>query len=288
MTAKNPSDFFQTQCEHPERAFEARGTTFIKGFEAKLYHLINVGDYVEFVSEPDNEYDKNAVKLMINDVFFGYMPAELTEEYANSVARGEKWHGVVHEFQCGYFDDDRGKWQRGWIHISPAFDGQNEDGIMFDDDSIVWGSTPTMDDMMIERLVNEGVINSQDEGMRAFGILRGMFGYPASDDIYEKTSAMRIYGALSYLNRRGCEPMRLIAILDDSQESNETSDDATHILPTYVTATVVDDVVEIIDSMPASRGIPYAWGYGKYTLAGDIISEVAKRLYKVKSRKFVY
>ena len=40
---------------------------------------IKIGDQVTFELEPDNKFDPHAIKMMINNIFVGYMPNYYTK-----------------------------------------------------------------------------------------------------------------------------------------------------------------------------------------------------------------
>lgn len=127
MTAKTPSKFLSSHRKYPTRIFRAEGTEFIDNFEVNLYTMVEVGDIVDFVLDPDAQSARFSVKLMIHNTFFGYMPAEFAEEYIDSVDKGEKWHGVVKDMYCTCFDVPVWSEKHGWIYISPVFCGYEND-----------------------------------------------------------------------------------------------------------------------------------------------------------------
>lgn len=66
------------------RKFYIAGTRYYctKNNEEK----INIGDKVNLIQEPSNKYDKFAIKMIINDVFVGYIPiyySEVIYKYLN-------------------------------------------------------------------------------------------------------------------------------------------------------------------------------------------------------------
>lgn len=58
--------------------FTARGTYFR---DDAMLRSIKENDAVEFVPEPDNVFDSNAVKVVIGGKHVGYWPAELCQWY---------------------------------------------------------------------------------------------------------------------------------------------------------------------------------------------------------------
>lgn len=67
-----------------------KGIEYRKEQARTALEAANVGDPVELVKEPDNEFDKYAVKVCYNGVHVGYIPRDLSREVSNNFERIQK------------------------------------------------------------------------------------------------------------------------------------------------------------------------------------------------------
>lgn len=50
---------------------------------------------VKLMAEPENEYDKNAIQVLIDDVVVGYVPKTLTEEIHEELKNENKYQAII-------------------------------------------------------------------------------------------------------------------------------------------------------------------------------------------------
>jgi len=58
------------------------GTTFREGVQDYIKKEVKPGDSIVVVPEPENKFDKNALKVMHNGTFVGYIPKETAAKIA--------------------------------------------------------------------------------------------------------------------------------------------------------------------------------------------------------------
>lgn len=70
----------------------------VKGIKYRNIDLsqIKVEHFVRFEFEPNNKYDSNAIKILYNDIFIGYIPKNNLQEMMKSYSNGKKRQ------VCGY------------------------------------------------------------------------------------------------------------------------------------------------------------------------------------------
>lgn len=59
------------------------------------------GDVLTLERDPDNAYDENAVRVMWNDVWIGFLERGVAAEVGPRMDDGEPFHCVVHMFPDG-------------------------------------------------------------------------------------------------------------------------------------------------------------------------------------------
>lgn len=62
----------------------------------KIFELINIGDTLTFKREPQNNYDKNSIKVYWNKKHIGYIPRELASDIVPMLDNGDYLLGEVH------------------------------------------------------------------------------------------------------------------------------------------------------------------------------------------------
>ena len=63
--------------------------------DSAILERLKVGAYIDLVAEPDNEYDKNAVKLLFDGKPIGYVAKQDNFSYAICFKLGRKVYGVI-------------------------------------------------------------------------------------------------------------------------------------------------------------------------------------------------
>lgn len=76
------------------------GQTFIKDGEQKLSALV-VGETLELEREPDNNYDKNAIKVIGKGEKVGFINADAARSLAERLDGGEKFRCIVEQVTGG-------------------------------------------------------------------------------------------------------------------------------------------------------------------------------------------
>lgn len=70
------------------KAFYIAGVQFRTTEERKSLAGQEVGDILELVPEPTNQYDPNAVKIMQGDLHYGYVPRKFSSEVSAALEIG--------------------------------------------------------------------------------------------------------------------------------------------------------------------------------------------------------
>ena len=74
---------------------ELRGINF-RPIETQVYALnMSEGQDVSLEREPDNKYDENAIKVIAEDHFIGYVAKEVAEDLAPILDAGDSYHGFI-------------------------------------------------------------------------------------------------------------------------------------------------------------------------------------------------
>jgi hypothetical protein len=63
--------------------------------EKSALETLTVGTYIDLVPEPDNEYDKNAVKLICNGRKIGYISKKDNTAFATCLNMNRNIYGVI-------------------------------------------------------------------------------------------------------------------------------------------------------------------------------------------------
>lgn len=75
------------------------GVTFRSDYPSNVWALsaqLVMGPVpVTLVREPDNEFDNNAIKVVVRDEQVGYIPSSVSKQLAKEIDSGGRWHGVV-------------------------------------------------------------------------------------------------------------------------------------------------------------------------------------------------
>lgn len=79
------------------REFFIAGTSHYCSTNNKLHDIAKIGDNVELEKEPSNEYDKYAVKMLINGVMVGYIPRYYSKEVTMCINSNRKYKCTVIE-----------------------------------------------------------------------------------------------------------------------------------------------------------------------------------------------
>ena len=99
INTTNKTSFRESNCTFPEHDDEFRKLKYeyydvsVKGTLHRNFDItqIELNHPVFFEFEPDNEYDKNAIKILYNDLFIGYIPKnnlqEMLKYYSNGTTR---------------------------------------------------------------------------------------------------------------------------------------------------------------------------------------------------------
>ena len=86
---------------------------------------------VELIPEPENKYDPNAIKVLVNGIKIGYVPKELTS-FVRDIIDSPNFLGaevtIFGEKYQGYDDDDETDEIDLWasIHLSTQFESEEE------------------------------------------------------------------------------------------------------------------------------------------------------------------
>jgi hypothetical protein len=86
---------------------------------------------VELIPEPENKYDPNAIKVLVNGIKIGYVPKELTS-FARDIIDSPNFLGaevtIFGEKYQGYNDDETDEIVDLWasIHLSTQFESEEE------------------------------------------------------------------------------------------------------------------------------------------------------------------
>lgn len=76
------------------------GVTF-NGRQANIKKC-SEGDQLNLVREPDNQFDKYAIKALKDDLDLGYIPANIAREMAPLMDSGTQFHCVIAAITGGY------------------------------------------------------------------------------------------------------------------------------------------------------------------------------------------
>ena len=63
--------------------------------DTAVLNLLKVGAYLDIVAEPDNPYDKNAIKLLYNGQKIGYIAKEDCLPFLTCLKLNKKVYGVL-------------------------------------------------------------------------------------------------------------------------------------------------------------------------------------------------
>ena len=78
-----------------EYFFKISGVSY-RGNEAKeKFNSLRAGDTVELVAEPDNQYDRDAIKVIVDGHFIGYVSRECNREISEDMQKGIRFSGDV-------------------------------------------------------------------------------------------------------------------------------------------------------------------------------------------------
>jgi len=76
------------------------GVTFPKNAQTTLPKL-NTGDEITLIREPENQYDKNAIRTEALGERIGFLPAHVARELAHRMDNGENFKCIVAQITGG-------------------------------------------------------------------------------------------------------------------------------------------------------------------------------------------
>lgn len=79
-----------------------RGIQFRPPEAQDVAYTLGVGETVKLEREPDNQYDPNAVRILYEDTFIGYVHKDVAQELSPALEEGKSFNAYV----AGY--DGRG------------------------------------------------------------------------------------------------------------------------------------------------------------------------------------
>lgn len=105
------SEFSQGKFGNKKFTFSIAGISFVKKLEKKM-HYINEGDTVLFEKVDDNEFDSNAVRIIIvantpkgkRKIPMGWMPKKINKNYRYELDRGVTFFAEVYNVFDGDID----------------------------------------------------------------------------------------------------------------------------------------------------------------------------------------
>lgn len=115
------SEFTQGKFGNKNFIFSIAGISFVKNLEKKMSY-INKGDTVLFEEVDDNEFDSNAVKIIVvantpkgkRKIPMGWMPKKINKNYRYELGRGRTFFAEVHSVFDGDMD------MRGNVKLNPG------------------------------------------------------------------------------------------------------------------------------------------------------------------------
>ena len=89
--------FFNTEKLYLMDQFKVAGYQFYDGDE--IINSLDIGDILDLNAEPENEHDKNAIRISLNDIKIGYVPMVDNKLLFELVQNGLKMHCVVFDVE---------------------------------------------------------------------------------------------------------------------------------------------------------------------------------------------